>query len=96
MQVTQEQIDAWKKKHGDVFKITVEDKCCFVHRPSRKTLSYASTVGTKDIVKFNEVLLNGCWIDGDAEIKTDDSLFLSVAGQLSELIQIKEAALEKL
>ena len=96
MKITQEQIEAWKKEHGDVFKITVDDKCCFVHRPSRKTLSYASTVGAKDPIKFNEIILNGCWIDGDAEIKTEDYLFLSVSGQLSELIQIKTAELEKL
>jgi len=96
MQVTQEQIDAWKKQHGDVFKITVEDKCCFIKRPSRKTLSYASTVGTKDPIKFNEIILNGCWLDGDAEIKTDDTLFMSASSQLAELMQFKTAELEKL
>jgi hypothetical protein len=96
MKATQEQIDAWKKQYGDVFKISVEDKECYVHRPSRKTLSYASSVATKDPIKFNEIMLNGCWIDGDSEIKTDDSLFLSVSAQLAELIQVKEAELVKL
>lgn len=89
-------IDAWKAKHGDVFEIRVDDKRCYLKRPDRKTLSYASAVGTKDPLRFNEILLNNCWLDGDEEIKTNDSLFLSVSQKLAELIEIKEAEIVKL
>ena len=95
-QVTQEQIDAWKAKFKNIFKITVEDKVCYLKAPDRKTLSFASSVGTKDPIKFNEILLKNCWLAGDDEIKTDDTYFMSAATQLSELIEIKEAKLEKL
>lgn len=94
--VTQEQIDAWKKKHGEIFRLKVDEKECYLKTPDRKTLSYASTVATKDPLKFNEILLNNCWLGGDEEIKTTDSLFLAAASKLGELIEVKEAELEKL
>ncbi|MCQ2359955.1 MAG: hypothetical protein MJ009_00540 [Paludibacteraceae bacterium] len=93
---TEEQIASWKAKHGDVFKITVDGKCCFLHKPDRKVLGFASMASKENPLKFNEVILQNCWIDGDEEILTNDELFLSVSGKIGELIQIKEAELEKL
>jgi hypothetical protein len=96
MEVTKEQIQEWKAQHGDVFKISVGDKSCYLKTPNRKTLSYASTAGAKDPFKFNEVILSQCWLGGDEEMKTDDMLFLSVSSKIGDLINIKEAVLEKL
>ena len=94
--VTKEQIQEWKKQYEDIFVISVEDKKVYLRTPDRKTLSYASTLATKDPLRFNEVILENCWLGGDEEIKTDDSLFLAVSSKLPDLIQIKEATLEKL
>lgn len=94
--ITKEQITLWKKKYGVVFQLDVDGKTAYLRKPDRKTLSYASTVGQSDPLKFNEVLLKGCWIDGDEEIRTDDDLFLAASGKLGELIQVKEAELKKL
>ncbi len=96
MKVSKEQIHAWKEQYGDVFKVSVDDKSAYLRSPDRKTLSYASSVGSKDPLKFNEIILNGCWLAGDEELKTNDSYFLAVSGKLSEIIQVKEAKLEKL
>jgi len=93
---TKEQIAEWKAKHGGIFRITVEDKACYLKKPSRKALGYASMAGKENPLKFNEVMLNDCWLAGDEEIKTDDSLFLSVSPKLSELIEVKTSELEKL
>ena len=93
---TLEQIQEWKKQHGDIYKITVEDKVCYLKKPSRKALSFASQVGTKDPMKFNEIILKECWLEGDMEIQSNDTLFLSASSKLSELIEVKEAELEKL
>lgn len=41
-------------------------------------------------MKYNEVLLNACWIEGDEEIREDDGLFLAVSAKLAELIEIKD------
>ena len=96
MEVTKEQIQEWKKKHGKVFKISCDGKSCYLKRPSRKTLGYASVAGKDDPLKFNEVILRDCWLGGDEEIRTDDVLFLSVSSQLANIIETKEAELEEL
>lgn len=103
----EEKVAGWKKLYGDVFEIKVgtkkedteelEDiKVAYLKRPSRKALGAAAVLGKNDPMKYNEVLLNNCWIEGDEEIKTDDALFLGASAQLAELIEIKEASLKKL
>ena len=96
MDVKKEQIKQWKAKYKEVFVLRVDDKVAYLRTPDRATLSYASTLATKDPMKFNEAILTNCWLGGDEEIKTDDALFLSASSKLGELIQIKEATLEKL
>lgn len=94
--VTNEQIQEWKKKHGTVYQITVDGRECFLKRPSRKTIGYASAAGKDDPIKFNEVVLRDCWLGGDEEIKTDDVLFMSVSGELASIIELKQVELKKL
>lgn len=95
-EATSDQIDAWKKQYGEIFSLTVDGHVCYLKKPDRKTLSFASMAGTKDPLKFNETLLNNCFIGGSEEIKKDDNLFLSASSKLADLIEIKEAELEKL
>lgn len=94
MKFTKEQIKEWKAKHGELFEITVEDKSCILHRPTRKDLSYASAV--KDPIKMSEVMLNALWVVGDEEIKEDDSLFLAAIQKMQEILEVKEAEIKKL
>jgi hypothetical protein len=93
---TPEQIEEWKKKHGSIFELTVEDKSCLVRKPTLKELSAASAVGQKDPFAFNRVILTNCWLAGDEEIKTNDDYFLAASGQLGAVIEVKEAAIKKL
>jgi len=94
MEFTKEQVKEWKAKHGELFEITVEDKSCILHRPTRKDLSYASAV--KDPVKMSEVMLNALWVAGDEEIKEDDSLFLAAIQKMQDILEVKEAEIKKL
>lgn len=94
--VSQEQIQEWKVKHGDVYKITSGDKECFLRTPKRKELSYASLAGKDDPLAFNEVILKSCWLGGDEEIKTNDAYFMGVSKVIGDIIQIKKSKLEKL
>jgi acyl-coenzyme A synthetase/AMP-(fatty) acid ligase len=96
MKVTKQQIEQWKKQYGDVFRIRVEDKEGYLRKPDRKTLSYASSVAANDPLKFNEIILKNCWLGGDKALIDDDAYFLAVSAKMDELIQIKEATLEKL
>jgi hypothetical protein len=93
---TNEQVSEWKAKYGKVYCIQVDGKACYLKKPSRKALGYASMAGKENPLKFNEVLLNDCWLGGDEEIKKDDTLFLSVSAKLSELVEVKEAELVEL
>ena len=94
MNFKKEQIAEWKKKHGDLFEITVGGKTCILHRPTRKDLSYASVV--KDPIKMSEVMLKNLWVAGDEEIQTQDDLFLGAISKMEEVLQVKEAEIKKL
>lgn len=89
-------IAEWKNSYGEVFQVEVDGHVAFLRKPTRKALSAAAVIGKTDPMKYNEILLNNCWLEGDEAIKTDDSLFLGVSAQLAELIEIKEATLKKL
>ena len=96
MDFTKEQIVDFKAKHGEIFKIKVDGKSCLLRKPNRKELGYASVAGKENPLKFNEVILNSCWLAGDEEIRTNDTLFLSASAKIAEIIEVKEAELEKL
>lgn len=91
---TPEQLAAWKTQYGEFFGIVIEDKVCYLKKPDRKALSFASQVGS-DPMKFNEVILKNCWIGGDEEILTNDSLFLAASSKLDQVIEFKKAELVK-
>ena len=96
MEVKKEQIAEWKAKYGDVYKVSADNLSGYLHAPSRKALGYASMVGKENPLKFNEVILNECWIDGDDELRTNDAYFLGLSEQLAALIQVKQVELTKL
>lgn len=94
--VSKEQIAEWKKKHGDIFLLTVDGHEAYLKKPSRQEVGFATVAGKTNPIKFNETLLKGCFLGGDEAIMKDDDLFLSVSAQLAELIGTKEAELVKL
>ena len=95
--VDQKQIDAWKKKHGDIFKIDFEDgKEVFLKKPDRKVLSLSMTKAQTNPLGFAEVILNNCFLGGDADVKTDDDYFLGASAQLEKVMEVKSAEIKKL
>jgi len=92
---TDKQIAEWKKKHGDIFKVEVEDSICYLKKPDRKTMSYVATLGNNP-VRANEALLENCWLGGDNDIKTNDEKFFGVSSKLNEIVEIKDAEITKL
>ena len=93
---TKEQIAIWKNKHGDVYEIQVEGKFGYLKKPDRKILSYATSVGQNDPMKFNEMVLANCWLGGDEELKTKDEYFFAVVEKMNVLIEVKQAEIKKL
>lgn len=95
-QTMEQKIAEWKARYGEVYEVEVDGHTCYLHKPDRKTLSAAAVVGGNDPLKYNEILLKNCWIEGDERIKTDDELFLGVGGKLGEIIKVAEASIKKL
>jgi len=96
MEATKEQIAEWKAKYGEIFKLEIEDKSCYLRKPDRKVLSAAMSLSKSDPIKFNEVLLNNCWLAGDEEIKYSDEYFMGASAQLDKLMEYKVAELKKI
>ena len=96
MKATAEQITAWKQQYGQVYEIVIEGKRCYLHQPTRQVLSLAMAKAQTNPLAFAETLVENCWLDGDAIIKTDDGYFLGLSAQLDALIQVKTATLKKL
>jgi len=95
-QVSIEQIEEWKKIHGQVYELGTATKVCYLKKPGRNELSFASATGGDDAYKWNEALLNVCWLGGDEEIKTDDEQFLAVSRQFVELTRVQDSYIKKL
>lgn len=95
-QATPEQIEEWKKKYGKLWAVIVDGHICYLKKPDRKTLGYASVAGKDNPLKFNEVILANCFVGGSEDIKTDDEMFLGASAVIAEIIQVKEAELVNL
>ena len=95
---TDDQLKSWKEKYGEVFEISCEDKKALLHKPSRKDLSFAMAGSdqAKNSIKFSEILLKQCWIDGDMDFQENDFYFFSALPVLGALSEVKEAQLKKL
>lgn len=91
----EQKIAKWKEQYGDIYQVSVDGHTAYLKKPTRKALG-AAVIGKADPMKYNEILLANCWIEGDEEIKKDDALFLGVSAQLAEIIEIKEAEIKKL
>lgn len=89
-------VETWKKEHGSVYLVEVEDYKCWLRKPKRRALSYASSIAAKDPIKFEELMLEECWLGGDEILKTDDDLFYAVATVLQQVIEQKKASIVKL
>lgn len=95
-ELTPDQIEEFKKEYGDIYLIQVEDKKCYLHKPSRQILDAANASSGKRSSAFNETLLKNCWIAGDKDIVNDDDYFLGASSQLGDIITFKQAELKKL
>jgi hypothetical protein len=93
-QVLKSQIDDWKKQHGVVKAIIVNNThICYVKEPSRTEVEYASTIAGTNPLQSNAILLDSVWLGGSEEIRTDNKLFYGASKRLTELIGAKEAIL---
>lgn len=95
-ELTDEQIEAVKKEFGDLFLITVEDKKCYLHKPSRAVLDLAVQSAAKRSSMFDETIMRNCWLAGNKEILEVDEYFYAASKQIDEVIKFKTSELKKL
>ena len=96
-QATAEQIAEWKKKHDEIYEIGTADKVAYLKKPGRNELSFASKMSADgDPYKWNEAIIETCWLGGDEEIKTNDDYFLAVSKQLTEIVKVQDSYIKKL
>lgn len=109
-QATPDQIAAWKKLHGDVYEITVDNHVGYVRGFDRATMKFAlsqlkikldkdsqgAEVSVEKMIELGEIGLKNCWIGGSEEILGNDRLFMAAALQVGELFEIAETTLKKL
>lgn len=109
-QANPDQIAAWKKLHGDVYEITVDDHVGYVRGFDRATMKFAlsqlkikldkdsqgAEVSVEKMIELGEIGLKNCWIGGSEEILSNDRMFMAAALQVGELFEIAETTLKKL
>ncbi len=96
-EVTEAQIQQWKKKYGDVYEISVKGKRMFVRPPGRNELGYVyqSEKRGDNIFDAQAVVLNSIYLGGDKEIINDDRYFMAAVQVLEQLMDFGEAKLKK-
>lgn len=90
--ITTEQINDWKKEHGGVYQLPVDDKTAYLREPKMKDFKRAFTaMQTGGDLAFGEEMITLLFIGGDAAIKTDDAYFLPARKVMKEFFNFEEA-----
>lgn len=90
-------IAEWKEKFGGVFQLPVGDKIAYLREPNIRDYKRAFTAMQEDSeIGFGEEMLNALWLDGDAEIKTNDEYFLPARKELTKFLKYEDAEITQL
>lgn len=96
-------IAAWKKEHGEVFKISVTDPAdeskvytCYVKKPSKNHLAAAAPYLQSNPVKAGDILVSNCMLQADPEITAKDECSMALNLRMFELFKIATTEVEKL
>lgn len=88
-----EQIEAWKKQHGKVYKYEVDGKVCYLRAVDRNTYALAASKVTTSPAKFNEIVIENIWLGGDEDIRKQDSYYYGLIDYVEELMNKKKGTL---
>lgn len=103
--ITQETIDAWKKRYGQQ-KIKLgelpidEDRTQFLavvgRVPDRKTVGEFEKWMDKDPNKSKEILINACILSGKEKVKDNDYLFYGAFDFITSLLPVAKSNIKNL
>lgn len=96
MKISDKRLEQFKKMYGELYTIEVEDKSCLLKKPSR--VDYFTIIDEiqKDTISGLEVALSLLWLEGDDEIKNDDSYFIAATTQIEQLFKTLPATVEEM
>lgn len=99
MKITKEKLEALKKKHGEVFEISVKhgnkEYNCYLRKPNRDEYFMFFSYSVTNPMKGLELLLGSCWLEGDSEINDIDPVFFGALTQVGDLVEVYEASVKK-
>lgn len=97
---TKDQIAEWKKKHGNLFKVSVQDGentlFAILRQPKMIDMEGASRETKKSPLSSVKYIVRNCSLYMDDAINKNDDLFMAICSKAEDIIEIKEASLEKL
>lgn len=96
MKATEEQIRAWKEQYGAIYQLESEGKTAYVYDPvnSLPKMKILLQAMLKGGFEYVDAFLAQCWIDGDPEVKTDDSIKTGLIDQVMELVDIPASTID--
>lgn len=97
----EQKVQKWKEQYKNVFAYDVETDegktvRCYFRQPDRRVLSAATITAKGDPMRYNEVVLKNCLIEGDENLLKDDSIFFGLSSKVDELVNAKVGELKKL
>ncbi len=96
MNFSSEQINEYKAKNPDgLMLLTSGTKSCIVKKPNRALLSLMLSK-SRDPLAMVDILLENCWVDGDAELKEDTAFMYSVMEKIDDIVGKKTVELKNL
>jgi len=95
-QATDEQIKAWKEKHGDIFFAKAEGNIGYFRKPNRKELDYSLSMKDSNPLKADEAIMKSCFVGGSDVFINDVGFMIGASGLIEQLISIKQSELGKL
>lgn len=82
------QIAKWKKEHGTLHVIRVNDAMCIVRSPKVTDISQSATMGEGDEVKIGLIQLKNCWLAGDNRILNKLAYQQAAAKQMGLIFEV--------
>ena len=95
------QIARWKKLHGEVYAISVNDdegieRTAYFKKPDLKAISAASKFAQEDPIKSGLVMFDACLLGGDDEFNKNDEFKLAAIVGIGKISKVREETIKKL
>lgn len=100
MMINEDQIKAWKKEHGSVLLLEMDDgKKLYMRYPKRKEVGLAMANARNNPLAMVDVIVKNCLLGGDLnyeEIRHNSGYLVGLSAQIDEIIGTVTAKIKKL